>query len=192
MWYSIAAAWENIETHASSHGIKYERVAMMRSDVVCLTPIDVFMAAPSSSDSSTSDKVFDAFNDQSVIPDLAKFPVNDCMFYGPHEAAETWATGRFSRLDDFVYGRHRALNSEQFLALMILPAIRERAISVGVDPGICFLRARADGSVWNDCQQKSSKKKLERLLNSSCGSVPNLMTGVPILRCSMKAAGIVK
>jgi hypothetical protein len=187
MWYSIAAAWESMEKHASSNGIKYERIAMMRSDVVYLTPIDIFRSAPSN---SSSENRFDEFNNQSVIPGFARFPVNDRMFYGPYEAAEIWATGRFSRLEDFVYRNHRPLNSEQFLAAMIMPAIRERAISVGVDPGICFLRARADGSVWNDCHQGSSQIKLERLLNISCRGAPNFTTGVPILRCSMKAAGI--
>ncbi|KAI2506913.1 hypothetical protein MHU86_7505 [Fragilaria crotonensis] len=187
MWYSIAAAWDSMKTYSSSRDIKYERVAMMRSDVVYLTPIDVFWSAPSN---SSLENRFDEFNNQSVIPGFARFPVNDRMFYGPYEAAEIWATGRFSRLEDFVYRDHRALNSEQFLAAMIMPAIRERAISVGVDPGICFLRARADGSVWNDCHRGSSQKTLERLLNISCRGAPNFTTGVPILRCVMKAAGI--
>jgi len=162
MWYSISSVWEFMREHASFQNIRYDRVAMMRSDVVYLTQIDIFQSAP--------DGIFDRFNNQSVIPGFAGFPVNDRMFYGPYEAAEIWATGRFSRLDDYIYKMHRPLHSEQFLAAKILPAIRARSISVGVDPGICFWRARADRSVWNDCGGLDSQGLLENLFNRSCSS----------------------
>ncbi|KAI2495534.1 hypothetical protein MHU86_18979 [Fragilaria crotonensis] len=160
MWYSISAAWDHMAKHASSHSIKYERVAMMRADVVYLTPIDIFRTAP--------EGAFDTFNNQSVIPGFSLWPVNDRMFYGPYEATEVWATGRFSRLDYYVYQARRALHSEQFLAAVILPFIRGRAIAVGVDPDICFLRARPDGTVWNDCGDLSNKDRLEELVKLKC------------------------
>jgi hypothetical protein len=182
MWYSIAAAWESMEKHASSHGFKYERVAMMRSDVVYLTTIDVFIAAPASD--ALSEVVLDTLNNQAIMPGFAKYPVNDRMFYGPYEAVKIWATGRFSRLEDYVYRLGKPLHSERFLEAMILPAIRERAISVGEDPRICFLRARADRYVWNDCRQGASKKILERLLKVSCMHDPEMKIGVPRFICS--------
>ena len=188
MWYSIAAAWESMERRASSQGIKYERVAMMRSDVVYLTKIDVFSAAPASD--APSKVRFDSHNNQAVMPGFAEYPVNDRMFYGPYEAVKIWATGRFSRLEDYVYQRRKPLHSERFLDAMILPAIRERAISVGVDPRICFLRARADGYVWNDCPQRSSKKGLQSLLNMSCRHAFNKVVFLPMFMCFVKPTRI--
>jgi hypothetical protein len=177
MWHSISAVWDFMKEHASFQNIRYERVAMMRSDVVYLTSIDVFKSAP--------DGIFDTFNNQSVIPGFAQFPVNDRMFYGPYEATEIWATGRFSRLDDYIYNLHRPLHSEQFLAAAILPAIRTLSISVDVDPGICFWRARADKSIWVDCGWQDSKGLLEKLFNRSCSEIPakngNLLQ---VLTCS--------
>ena len=178
MWYSIAAAWESMEKHASMHAIKYERVAMMRSDVVYVTPTDIFRPASSLYDEAAFDRfcaplydegAFDTFSNQSVIPGFAKFPVNDRMFYGPYEATKIWATGRFSRLNEWVFQLHQPLHSEQFLNATILPAIRRQGISIGVDLRICFLRARADGTVLtSDCQGGASKGLLERLLNKTC------------------------
>jgi hypothetical protein len=124
MWYSIAAVWDFMKEHASVQNIHYGRVAVMRSDVVFLTPIDIFKAAP--------DGIFDTFNNHSVIPGFAQYPINDRLFYGPYEATEIWAKGRFSRLDDFVYNMSHPLHSERFLDVKILPAIRARSISGGL------------------------------------------------------------
>jgi hypothetical protein len=179
MWYSISAAWESMVTHSSNHTIKYERVAMMRSDVVYLTPIDVFRSAP--------EGVFDSFNNQSVIPGFSLWPVNDRMFYGPYEATEIWATGRFSRLDDYVYRKRRALHSEQFLNAVILPAIRARSIAVGVDPEMCFLRARPDGSVWNDCGGLSNKNLLEKLVKLTCTTDDDPVGGT-VFKCPIESS----
>ena len=175
MWYSISAVWDFMKEHASFQNIRYERVAMMRSDVVYLTPIDIFQSAP--------DGIFDTFNNHSVIPGFSQFPVNDRMFYGPYEATEIWATGRFSRLDDYIYKLHRPLHSEQFLAATILPAIRALSISVDQDQGICFLRARADGSVWNDCGGLPFKGLLEKILNRPCTHHWESITAGTVFHC---------
>jgi hypothetical protein len=164
MWYSIAAVWDFMKEHASVQNIHYGRVAVMRSDVVFLTPIDIFKAAP--------DGIFDTFNNHSVIPGFAQYPVNDRLFYGPYEATEIWAKGRFSRLDDFVYNMSHPLHSERFLDVKILPAIRARSIAVISDPGICFWRARADQSMWVDCGGVQSKGLLATILNRSCTVLP--------------------
>ena len=174
MWYSISAAWDGMAMHASSQNIKYERVAMMRSDVVYLTPIDVFRSAPG--------RAFDKFNNHSVIPGFSLWPVNDRMFYGPYEATKIWATGRFPRLDDYVYRKRRALHSEQFLDAVILPAIRKTAIPVDQDPSICFLRARPDGSVWNDCGGLSNKDLLEKLVKLKCTTYQDAVGGT-VFKC---------
>jgi hypothetical protein len=177
MWYSISAVWNFMKEHASFQNIRYERVAMMRSDVVYLTPIDIFK----------SHGIFDTFNNHSVIPGFAQGPVNGRMFYGPYEAAEIWATGRFPRLDDYIYKLHRYLHPERFLSAAILPAIRALSISVEEDPGICFWRARADQSLWVDCGGLIAKGVVEKLFNRSCNTLPANLTAnaekVPVITC---------
>ena len=178
MWYSISAVWDFMKEHASAQIIRYDRVAMMRSDVVYLTPIDIFKSAP--------DGIYDTFNNQSVIPGFAQYPINDRMFYGPYEATEIWATGRFSRLDDFVYKRHHPLHSERFLNAMILPEVQARSISVVSDPDICFWRTRADQSIWVDCGGLRFKGVLENILNRSCSVQRAIKNAerIPMLTCS--------
>ena len=53
-----------MKEHASFHSILYERVAMMRSDVVYLTTIDIVKSAP--------DGIFDTFNNQAAIPGFSQ------------------------------------------------------------------------------------------------------------------------
>ena len=184
MWHSISAVWDLMKDYASVQNIRYDRVAMMRCDVVYLTPINIFKSAP--------DGIFDTFNNQSVIPGFAQCPVNDRMFYGPYEATEIWATGRFSRLDDFVYKMRHPLHSERFLNLTIFPEIRARSISVVSDPVVCFWRARADQSMWVDCGGLRFKGLLENVLNRSCRAQPDLSKnaeGVRVVKCTSLAPG---
>ena len=42
MWHSIEQAWNLMESHARQENIQYTRVAMLRSDVVYMTPIDIW------------------------------------------------------------------------------------------------------------------------------------------------------
>lgn len=42
MWHSIERAWDLMEAHVQREGIQYTRVAMLRSDVVYMTPIDIW------------------------------------------------------------------------------------------------------------------------------------------------------
>ena len=42
MWHSIEQAWNLMESHEQSENIQYTRVAMLRSDVVYMTPIDIW------------------------------------------------------------------------------------------------------------------------------------------------------
>lgn len=175
-WHSISAVWEAMKEHASSHAIKYERVAMMRIDVMYITPIDIFRSAP--------ERHFDEFNNKSVIPAFAKYPVNDRMFYGPYEAAEIWASGRFSRLDHYVYELHEPLHPESFLASQIVPAIEELGIAVGEDAQICFLRARADESVWEDCPVSQIENVVQELATVNCSTPTSYRwTKVPAEDC---------
>ena len=42
MWHSIEQAWYLMEAHATREHIQYQRVAMLRSDVVYMTPINIW------------------------------------------------------------------------------------------------------------------------------------------------------
>ncbi|GAX23109.1 hypothetical protein FisN_25Lh052 [Fistulifera solaris] len=144
MWHSIESVWNLAEEHAQKEGIRYETIAVLRSDVFFLTPVRL-------KEFATSDTV--------VVPGFAKFPVNDRMIYGPYEGVKIWAAERFSRVDEHVrtneegYGIH----DERLLNRTIFPAIREALQNdkaIVEHPTMCFLRARVDESVWlNDCDR---------------------------------------
>jgi hypothetical protein len=97
------------------------------------------------------------------------------MFYGPYEAAKFYSTNRFKLVDRFVLetkaGRNMGMHPETFLAKMIFPAIEKNlSIAIVEDSSICFLRARADESLWiSDCANARKKgpapSKDEILLN---------------------------
>lgn len=186
MWHSIEGVWDTMMEYASSQNVTYERVAMLRVDVVFITPIDIFSTPPLAKTvfNITTNRTFDTGNNMSVVPGFSKFPVNDRMFYGPYDAAEIWATGRFQRLDHFVYKLHETLHSEKFLAFEIFPAIQELGVSIVEDQKVCFLLARADGSIWNDCGSSSNKAIVEKLVNMNCSTRYHWLAGKrSVLQC---------
>lgn len=151
MWHSIQAAFGLMEFHANQEAIKYARVAMLRSDVLYMTPVDIW---------ETGTGILDVRNQTAVIPNFANYPVNDRMIYGPSEAVRIWSMTRFETLDDHVqwilqnnpgYGMH----SETFVD-RLLTRIREQGYQVNQHDTMCFFRVRADETVWvNDCSQPS-------------------------------------
>ena len=149
----------------------YSRVAMLRNDVVYVTPFDIYKTDCRSS--------YDRENKYAVVANWARFPVNDRMLYGPYPAVKVWATERFTRLEEHVltYEPGYGMHSERFLNHSIFPAIRNLGIPVVANPDICFLRARADGSLWsNDCATRNgaargfrNKNKTKALVESIVG-----------------------
>ncbi len=144
-WHSISSVWQEMERTAPRLGKRYTRVAMLRNDAVYVTPFDIYQISSTTRDDR---------NEIVAVPNWARFPINDRMVYGPHDAVRIWATERFDRLETHVrtYEPGYGLHSERFLNHSIFPAIRERGYPVVANPEICFFRARADGSAWiNDC-----------------------------------------
>lgn len=77
MWHSIEQVWNLMEQHAQQAHITYDRVAMLRSDVVYMTPIDIW-------DTGTWGTV-DQHNQVAVIPGgwwqrNAFFKTYDCVW----------------------------------------------------------------------------------------------------------------
>jgi len=54
---------------------------------------------------------------------------------------------------------------------------------VDEDPSICFFRARADGSVWNDCGGLPFKDLLEKILNRPCTHNWESITAGTVFHC---------
>ena len=187
---------------AENNDNHYDRVMMLRLDVVYVTPIDVWRSRHDYSietirtdgqghlrhkDNGLDDPYFidSDENLSALIPGFAMFPVNDRMISGPYNAAKVWASERFERAEAHVMetriiinddqgdnnqtteagegGRTatreiiippkipvgKGLHDETFVAKTLLPAIiNEHNISVHVDPGLWFMRVRADGSIW--------------------------------------------
>ena len=206
-WDSIEAVWRHMEATAAAAAPEevigsgppyYDRVAMLRSDVVYVTPIDVWERS-----GGTAAAVDDDDGDDNTllrIPDWANYPVNDRMVIGPYEAVEVWATRRFELIEGHVRdyplrgtdGPGWGMHSERFLGHTLLPVAlaagqpaavnttarrggggnaatnapepdpdlvgdhsdHDHRYALDPDPSVCFLRARADGSVWTrDCAQ---------------------------------------
>jgi len=186
MWHSIQEVW--LMTRAT--GQQYDRVAMLRSDVVYVTPID-----------------FNEYPNKVVVPGFARYPVSDRLAIGPMKGIEVWASQRFSRMDEHVRRMYRktktrgwGLHSERFINYSIFPEIRKVLSAddaILEHPTMCFLRARADESVWiSDCDieakpsivnglNSNMQKILEGVLGRRClGPAIKLMKKVQSLNCT--------
>jgi hypothetical protein len=155
-WHSIDAVWNNMVHKSKLWNKNYTRVAMLRNDVMFVTPFNIYQLSEGNDDTiPPTTSTFDHDNQKVAVPNWARFPINDRMIYGPYKAIQIWATERFTRLEDHVrsYEPGYGMHSERFLNHSIFPAIRnELGLEVVFNPDICFFRARADGSVWiNDC-----------------------------------------
>lgn len=185
-WHSINGAWELMERSAAKHGVQYTRVGMFRSDVLYVTPVDIY---------ETEFGHYDTNNNQAMLAPFGAMPVNDRMFYGPYEGVEIWATKRFSFLESYVDTCEPgwAMHSEKFLDGAIMPAIRELGISIVVNPDICFLRTRVGNTaVTNDCNllgvtrgftQAAVRGKVQEVLERQCSPVHKLTLSHMAITC---------
>lgn len=175
-WHSVERAFLLMEEYAQQNQINYNRVAMLRNDVMFLTPIDIKML---------DNETIDEENKHFVLPAFANYPVNDRMIYGPYEAVKVWATRRFELIEERVKDPEAAgyvLHSERFVNEALLPTIQEMGYAKLFNPDICFSRTRAkDVTVFNDCvrgksavrgnlaNEKHLKKLVEGIYGKSCG-----------------------
>jgi len=200
MWHSIQEVYFLMERYGATHHVDYETVAMLRSDVLYMTLIDLY-----------------EYPDKLVVPGFNRFPVNDRAVYGPAKAVRIWATERFSRMEEHVQRMYRddrgyGLHSERFLKFTLFPAMSQEMNSTEAfveHPTLCFLRTRADETVWaTDCQGTgpkdslpsiedalilqfgSRKEAIESVLDRSCpGNMTHLFHWIYALSCKMSVAG---
>jgi hypothetical protein len=191
MWHSIQSAWNLMMEHETLTSQPYTRVAMLRSDVVYMTPINVFEISRR--------KVLD--NEKAaLVPAFGRHPVSDRIIVGPRDAVKVWATERFDRLETHVtfvqeHNPGWGMHSEKFLNWTIFPAIRETGTSIVEDDYLCFFRARADETVWiSDCRGAAHSilknlggdkvQVLESVLGRSCeNQLKRLRHTVEYLHC---------
>jgi len=198
MWHTIQRSWDLMEDTARKEGFgEYARVAMLRSDVVYVTPIDVY-------DVGEATKDFD--NKVAVIPGFSKHPVSDRLVYGPARAVKIWAAERFRRMDRHALwiSEHNpgwGLHSERFVMYSIFEPIKKLGIELREHPTLCFFRARADETVWtSDCGGEDQvsrptimanlgpdpKAVVERIIGRRCGTSVKLKhPRVDSLNCSV-------
>jgi len=144
----------------------YSRVAMLRSDILYVTPIDIYQLPDGS---------MDLRNEYAVIPSFGNFPVNDRFFAGPADAVQIWAAGRFRRLPRHVQRvapTGDGLHPERFLHHTVFPAVRDAGVPI-LHGGMCFLRVRADRSVrigdcGRGCVTEHNRRAVEHLLQRPC------------------------
>lgn len=181
MWHSQEAAWKLMESSSSSK--HYSRVAMLRSDVLYVTPINIYQLP---------DGTTDIRNQHAVAPGFGTFPVSDRMMYGPWDAMQIWAAGRFRRLERHVHRVAKmgdGIHSEKFLFHTIFPAIRNAGVPIWkANSDLCFLRIRADDSVrirdcGRDCVTDHNKKVVEHILQRAC-TFNATNPDVPFLECN--------
>jgi hypothetical protein len=210
MWHSIQSAWLLMERHATLNNVQYTRVAMLRSDVLYATPIDIYRLDNSNSNSNNNNDTtvaaapwIDRENRYAVVPAFGRHPVSDRIIYGPHAAVKIWAAERFARLETHVQSILKnapgwGMHSEKFLNHTIFPAIRQAGYEIHEDKFLCFWRARVDESVWvSDCDGTESvaaptiaegigpdkKGLVERLIGRPCGQITKFTQSVRSLDC---------
>jgi hypothetical protein len=165
MWHSQESVWNLMESHAKSQGIRYTRVAMLRSDVFFVTPIDINVHHSNSTMNVPT----------LVIPAFAKFPVNDRMAYGDYDVVRHWAKGRFANIERHLnitnhFKKRPGIHSEVFLNHTIFPMIREMGCKIEENLDICFLRSRSDQTIWlNDCGNSTENQRIvQDILDHPC------------------------
>ncbi len=178
MWHSIESAWSLMEREASRRNIQYKRVAMLRNDVVYLTPIYL--------DEYAADNT-------AVVPGFGRYPVSDRMVYGPYEAVRVWASERFERIDEHARwilknDEGRALHAETFMNVTIFPAMRKalgNSLGIVEHPHCCFLRSRADETVWmTDCDYNPRRQDVTlSSIGSGIGNIMDRLENVLGRRC---------
>jgi hypothetical protein len=172
MWHSIQESWNLMQAHAKKAGVDYTRVAVLRSDVFYLTPIDVWELPSGGRDFN---------NSIAVIPGFGRHPISDRLIYGPSKAVNIWAAQRFERMEGHVqwilqYNPGFGLHSEIFVRRALLEPVRELGFGVEEHPTMCFFRARADETLrTSDCSQAALKTVSAGLETNVIGRVEDIL-----------------
>lgn len=212
MWHSLQRVYE------LTAGRTYRRMAVLRSDVLYLTPIDLDRIPDLSTQASSSSVAHlkpyqyaedvlpfkDTVDNTLVIPAFGRHPISDRLLIGPQESVRQYCTTRFDRLEEHAHymQQHQpgwGLHSERFVARLLDNVTATMGYTLLEHPTLCFLRSRADESVWmSDCHPRVSAPSLavvtfgrttprewiEFVLHRSCAAETQLNPSVRSLDCS--------
>jgi hypothetical protein len=190
-WHSIEGVFGLMKRYQKLHDIDYTRVAMLRNDVVYLTPIDIMRI-----DNGT----LDTNNEYFVLPNFAKYPICDRMIYGPYEAVNVWAKQRFNLVEQRIKTNHDfgwKMHSERFMNSTIVPTIQALGYKKNLNRDICFVRARTGEMLMaSDCFMAGSvrgfvknetniRKVVEDTVDRNCSDViiDEKDTNIHVLYC---------
>jgi len=193
-WHSIQEVWKLMERHEREQQQRdlqfknYTRVAVLRSDVVYMTPIDIYAYHTVLKRHGTVlQQLRDDENQYVIMPNFNRYPVNDRMIYGPRRAVQIWATTRFDRIPEHVHrfnliDHGQNMHPERFVASEIIPHMlllkssssNSSFYQLKYDRKICFYRARSDETVEvGDCRlpRDANKTMLEEILGRPCAKI---------------------
>ena len=184
MWHSIQQAWQNMERHQNPTR-PFARVAILRWDMVYMTPVDIYQIDTVRRDTD---------NTHVVLPGFAKYPVNDRGVIGPSDALRVWATERFQHVDAYVqeYRFKRpgsGIHSERYMGQYLLPRMQSQfARYQFVDRSDwCFYRTRADYSVLiSDCSLPGHARRddaVAYVTGCSCTDIVNRVHDIKEITC---------
>ena len=181
---SVDKSWRLMEDVGRQFGIKYTRVAMLRADVVFLTPIDIWDTGDGNRNINGSDVLINDSlkNDHVVIPSFARYPVNDRAICGNAQGVKIWATARWGgfaqHVEDF-RGSGLVMHHERFVDTILLATIRQAGLRVVEHPSWCFCRARANQRLWlNDCTKGNTSPTLKRAFPNIEASLKSVQDAV--------------
>lgn len=146
MWFSIQSVFNLME----QSNRKYEQIGMFRSDVVYITPIDIYEnpiiinehEEQDNASSAASKNIINNHHNQPlfvVIPNFGNYPISDRMIYGCYYGVKLWATTRFNLLYNHIQWIHNndigwGLHSERYINYTILPYIRSNGTTTITSP----------------------------------------------------------
>ena len=191
MWHSIQKVWESMQDY-QQFGRPYKRVAVLRLDVVHMTPVDVYQINATHRDVE---------NTHVVLPGFAKYPVNDRGIYGPADAVQVWAAERFKKVDEYIQEFRfkrpgSGIHSERYLGQYLLPRMQNRFSRYKfVDrDDWCFYRARADYSIWiSDCALPAHARRdaaVSYVTGCTCSEVQNRFRDVKEVTCCLNDTAV--
>jgi len=181
-WHSIATVFSIMDDHMTKNNINYTRVAMLRNDVMFITPFNITMV--DNTEKTPDSKHF-------VLPGFANFPVTDRMIYGHYGAVKIWSTSRFELAEQRAWEyKHpgTVMHSERMMATSMLPSIEKAGYKRLRNDNVCFFRTRAESvALFMDCvrgvpkglENANMTGLIEKILGRRCQKVDKDMVSCP-------------
>ena len=149
LWHSQHAVW-NLMKQSDK---EYDYVAMLRSDMFYMTPINILDPSPFGLMANHTLSL-------AVVPGFSRIPVADRMIYGPYAAVEPWADNHLGNLKRILRSLRKtdvpAIHSESFVDAIVFPEIHKRGFFPVEHPHACFCTVGSNYTIQlSDCYWRS-------------------------------------